>query len=430
MAKIIAVAIFLMGAICPWRIYGQVQIDTSYSPTEIVRDVLLGKRVQVSNVRYVGSKLAMAVFTDSSATPLIAKGLMLCTGKVFDAKGPNHRANTTYAIGTRGDRMLEHIAKGATYDAAYLEFDFVPEMESVVFNFFFGSEEYTEYVNTEFNDVFAFFISGPGYSGIKNLAVIPKSQAPITVNTVNHLYNRSNYIDNNPYDRLGHFQKDKLAKLYPDLLHNYEYDGFTTLLSAEARVRPGQTYHIKIGIADVSDGRYDSAVFLEANSFTSLPQDPAQRATLIAAEYGHVKRKFRPVTVGEDPLADVGGATETAVTEDPNGEDELRFLVNFDFNADALSPAEQGRLDSLWSTVLSRTTRKVIVQGHTDNVGDEDYNDRLSARRAAAVLAYLKSKGLPQSRISVQGFGYHKPASTNDTDAGRALNRRVEIGLE
>lgn len=420
--------VFLMAAL-PLGSSAQIVVDTSMSAAQLVADVLLGKRVVVSNVRYAGSKLSKAVFKDTSATPLITEGIILTTGKVFDAAGPNRRSNTTFALGTKGDRALEGIAKGITYDAVWLEFDFKPEMETVIFNFFFGSEEYTEYVNSQFNDVFAFYISGPGYKGVKNLAVVPQNNAPITVNTVNHLSNRLNYIDNNPYDRLGHLKKEKLDYLYPDLLRNYEYDGFTTLLSAEARVKPGEVYHIKISIADVGDSRYDSAVFLEANSFTSLPRDPEQRAALLAAEYGTVKRKFRPVRVGEDPSGKATVGDSIATGSDASLK-EWRFVVNFDFDVAALSRDEEARLDSLWSHVLSKSSRKVIVQGHTDNVGGEGYNDQLSQRRAQAVLTYLKRKGLPPSRISMDAFGYHQPATSNATDDGRAVNRRVEIGWE
>ncbi len=420
----------------PLAATAQIRIDTSYAPSELVADILLGKRVKVRDVRYAGSKLALAVFRDSSLTPLIAEGIMLSTGKVFDAAGPNRRANTTYSLGTRGDRSLEGIANGLTYDAAWLEFDFVPDMETVVFNFAFGSEEYTEYVNTQFNDVFAFFISGPGYNGVKNLAVVPKNNAPITVNTVNHLYNRNNYVDNNPYDRLGNLVKAKIPNLYPDLIQNYEYDGFTTLLSAEARVKPGQVYHIKISIADVSDGRYDSAVFLEGKSFTSLPQDPEKRAAIVADEYKDVRRKFRPVHVGEDPK--IAATTTFAKVEEPvNAEKSAttddgrwRFMVNFAFDESTLTADEKARLDSVWTFVLSKSKAKVIVQGHTDNVGGSGYNDRLSEQRCAAVLAYLKGKGLAQSRIAVSAYGYRKPATTNETEEGRAINRRVEIGFE
>ena len=105
-------------------------------------------------------------------------------------------------------------------------------------------------------------------------------------------------------------------------------------------------------------------------------------------------------------------------------------MVNFDFDQSELSAREKMRLDSAWTNFLSKSKAKVIVYGHTDNVGSEGYNERLSVRRANAVLAYLKSKGLPIHRISTNGFGYRQPATTNATDEGRATNRRVEVRLE
>lgn len=431
MLKCLRPAISGILLLLPLWMSAQLRIDTSYTPTELVSDVLLGRRVEVRNVRYVGSKLAIGAFQDSSETPLIQDGLLISTGKVFNAAGPNKRANTSLNIGTRGEHALEVLGRGMTFDAAYLEFDFVPLMETVTFNFIFGSEEYTEYVNTQFNDVFAFWISGPGYHGAKNLAVVPKNNAPITVNTVNHIYNRTNYIDNNPFDRLSNLKKEKLAKLYPDLLENYEFDGFTTLLTAEARVKPGGVYHIRIGIADVSDGRYDSAVFLEGKSFTSLPLDADAREKILAEEYANVKRKFRPVRVGEDPSRKPG---ETTTGSNPTATAEeaymgWRFMVGFGFDDAVLTQEEKTRLDSAWTHVLSKSTQQVLVQGHTDSVGTSGYNERLSVRRAQAVIAYLKTKGLPQKRIASQGFGYRRPATSNDTEEGRAVNRRVELTL-
>jgi outer membrane protein OmpA-like peptidoglycan-associated protein len=433
MRQLIKNILFVLFLALPLLGAGQLVIDTSLTSRELVNDVLLGKRVQVRNVVYAGSKLAIAHFSDTSATPLISDGILLTTGKVFDAQGPNKRANTSYNIGTRGDHSLEGIAKGMTFDAAYLEFDFKPEMEYVAFNFVFGSEEYTEYVNTQFNDVFAFFIRGPGINGIRNLAVIQSTKSPITVNTVNHLSNRSNYIDNNHFDRYSKPKESKKANLYPDLLNIYEYDGFTTLLTAECKVIPGEVYHIKISIADVSDSRYDSGVFLEAKSFTSLPEDPGARAAILEEEYKDVKRKFQPTRVGEPPRETVfikdTVATPTVPTASTLGKG-WAFRVNFEFDEATLAASEKARLDSLWKYVLAKSPKKVMVQGHTDNVGGEGYNDRLAAKRAAAVLAYLRSKGLPEKRISTQSFGFHKPATTNETEEGRALNRRVEVRLE
>ena len=67
------------------------------------------------------------------------------------------------------------------------------------------------------------------------------------------------------------------------------------------------------------------------------------------------------------------------------------------------------------------------VQGNTDNIGTEKYNMGLSLRRAKSVKAYLVNKGVAADRMSIRGFGFSRPVATNDTDEGRALNRRVEL---
>ncbi len=220
----------------------------------------------------------------------------------------------------------------------------------------------------------------------------------------------------------------------PDLSATYELDGFTTLLRAEQRVIPEKVYHIKISIADVADGRFDSAVFLEANSFTSVPRDPVERAAILEEEYGTVRRKFQPMVVGEEPkeeadeLATVEGDENTALNEKPAK--GWSMMLNFAFDESGLTRMEKQRLDSAWNYVLRRSKKKVIVQGHTDNIGASGYNDRLSAQRCQTVLTYLKGKGLKDDRISKASFGYRKPATSNASEKGRARNRRVEIWLE
>jgi hypothetical protein len=141
-----------------------------------------------------------------------------------------------------------------------LEFDFVPSSDTVTFNYSFGSEEYLAWVNTTFNDVFGFFISGPGITGIyssppgfpngsQNIAVVPNSNPllPITVSSVHPGYNGQYYNSGT----------------------TISYNGYTDVFTALAVVQPCETYHIRLAIADGSDDYLDSGVFLEANSFSS-----------------------------------------------------------------------------------------------------------------------------------------------------------------
>lgn len=112
-------------------------------------------------------------------------------------------------------------------------------------------------------------------------------------------------------------------------------------------------------------------------------------------------------------------------------DDTLKLSVNnevsFDFGKDTLKPAFYPTLDKL-TEVLQKYNRSVVhVVGHTDSVGSDSYNQALSERRAAAVGNYLSSHGVPYDRIRTEGRGERQPRDTNDTEAGRQLNRRVEI---
>jgi len=137
----------------------------------------------------------------------------------------------------------------------------VPSGDSIKFKYVFGSEEYLEWVGSGYNDVFGFFLSGPGItgpfsgSGI-NLAVVPSTATPVSINTINNVTNAIYYVDNGT-------GSTPLVNLH------IQYDGFTVVMTAKAKVNCGDTYHIKLAISDAGDGVLDSGVFLEAGSFSS-----------------------------------------------------------------------------------------------------------------------------------------------------------------
>ena len=101
--------------------------------------------------------------------------------------------------------------------------------------------------------------------------------------------------------------------------------------------------------------------------------------------------------------------------------------VLFDFDKSNIKPEAGAILDRLVAFMNENTDKKVNLSGHTDNVGTEAYNQRLSERRANSVKDYIAKKGVDASRISAQGFGESKPIADNKTREGRAKNRRVEI---
>jgi outer membrane protein OmpA-like peptidoglycan-associated protein len=123
----------------------------------------------------------------------------------------------------------------------------------------------------------------------------------------------------------------------------------------------------------------------------------------------------------------VPGATVTRVGEGLVVTFDSGIL--FDFNSDALKPAARSNLDNLAANLASFGDSKLVLVGHTDSVGTAQYNQTLSERRARSVGNYLITKGVPSVRVEANGRGESEPIQPNDTDAGRAANRRVEVAV-
>lgn len=242
----------------------QLTTSTALTPAQLVQTVLLGTGVTASNITYNGDPSAIGSFNGASSNIGLASGLIMASGDIANAIGPNDSGSQSTSFGaSSSDPDLAAIALGSLNDAGILEFDFIPTSDTLKFRYSFGSEEYMVFANSNYNDAFGFFISGPIPSGglytNQNIALLPNSTTPVTINNVNLTVNPSYYFDNGNGNGSG---------TAPDGL-TIQYNGFTDLLTAIAPVICGQSYHIKIAIADVFDGSYDSGVFLEAGSFAS-----------------------------------------------------------------------------------------------------------------------------------------------------------------
>ncbi len=246
-------------------------------PYYLVEEVLIGGGcLVVENVIYKGNARALGSFNKRNNMDIgFSQGIMLLTGDSTNIYGPNDDEGgfNGQQFFSAGDPDLDGLLPPdpfgnpiETFDAAVLEFDFVPTSETLTFNYVFASDEYPEFVCSTFNDVFAFFISGPGIVGQQNIALIPNTNTAVAINSVNRgspggafepedctsLGNSQYYVNN------------------PQGSPSSQMDGYTIPLTAIATgLTPCVPYHIKLAIADGGDAQYDSAVFLEANSFSS-----------------------------------------------------------------------------------------------------------------------------------------------------------------
>jgi hypothetical protein len=179
--------------------------------------------------------------------------VILSSGNVGGIAGPNDSDFLSESFGTPGDPQLDTLVPGfSTEDACVLEITFTCpeglEGSDLTFNYIFASEEYNEYVGSNFNDVFGWFLNGV------NIAVLPDTLGtPVAINNVNTNLNSQFYKNNDPSD------------LSP-VPFNIEADGFTTLLTAAGATMVGSNT-IRLAIADAGDTILDSWVLLEAGSF-------------------------------------------------------------------------------------------------------------------------------------------------------------------
>jgi len=238
----------------------------------VMANKLAGPGVLVLNPVLTCATNAYATFSGTSSLSfdsgiVLTNGTAKTGGGVVGVNGPASGFAST-ANGTPGDPQLTALAGQPTYDACILQFDFRPIGDTVKFQYVFGSEEYTDFTCSSFNDVFAFFISGPGYATATNLALVPGTNIPVCINSVN--CGATGGYSTSTCAALG--AGSPFCAYYVNNIGGttLSYDGLTKTLTAIGAVTPCDTFHLKIGVADASDDVYDSGVFLKAGSLTSV----------------------------------------------------------------------------------------------------------------------------------------------------------------
>ncbi|MCB8952216.1 MAG: choice-of-anchor L domain-containing protein [Ardenticatenales bacterium] len=221
-------------------------------------EMLVGSGVSVSDVQYQGVAEAGAVFVSAAGAVGFSTGIVLSTGAARSVVGPNLWETTSSENQAAGDADLTALAGHPTFDAVTLSFDFIPDAPWVYFRYVFASEEYNEYANTEFNDVFAFFVNGDNCATVEG--------GPVSVNSVN-AGNPQPGEDPTPHHP-ELFRNNALSVGAP---LDTEMDGVTVVLTCVAEVTPFAVNHLKLAIADATDDVGDSAVFIKAGSLTTAP---------------------------------------------------------------------------------------------------------------------------------------------------------------
>jgi hypothetical protein len=233
---------------------------TDTNITSLVQNTLIGDYLNAFNITSnvsLNTNTAIGNFYNYNTPNFqLDSGIVFCTGDIYIINNENNQSGATTTVGSGTDADLQ-ILLGSQYsinDAVVIEFDYIPYTNLINFSYIFGSEEFPEFVNSSFNDVFGFFVSGPGINGqftnsAINIALMPDSSGNVSIDNI---YSTPYYIDN---------ENDTII----------EYDGYTTALDAVLEVTPFMVYHIKLAVGDAGDSAYDTGVFLKNNSFSSLP---------------------------------------------------------------------------------------------------------------------------------------------------------------
>jgi hypothetical protein len=299
-------------------------VDLTLTTPETLVATLLGggpAAPLVSNVQFTGADVAAGLFDGGTGPIGFEDGVILSSGNVASVAGPNASDNVTTNNGQPGDADLDGLIPGfTTFDASILEFDFeCPGANVLSFRYVFTSDEYNEFVDTAFNDVFGFFVNG------SNVALIPGTATPVAINNVNC---------GNPFSPPGGANCDKFIN--NDLSDGgggvcTEMDGLTVVFTANAPVQPGLN-HIRLAVGDAGDSILDSNIFLERGSFTcnSPPVAKCRDVTAKAdatcdadasIDDGSFDPDGDPLTCEQSPAGPYGlGTTEVTLTcTDPAG---------------------------------------------------------------------------------------------------------------
>ena len=330
--------LILVFILCIYNSYAQMTVNSGFTPLEYVQ-ALVGPGITVSNVVMTNNSAnQIGIFDGQNSNIGFNSGVVMAAGPVNGLIGNAGMADGGNPGNGQTDADLLTVAQSVTSnpssglissvnDVISLEFDFVPSSNVASFNFVFSSDEYTTYVNSQFNDVFAFFVSGPGITGpfnappgfpggAQNVAVVPGTNTPITISTIF------------PAGLPG----EPPAGLNPQLYVSntggttHTHNGFTVPIPIELNVQCGETYHFRFAIGDGTDDYLNTAVFLEAGSFVSDAVD------------------VTVATVSGDSTIVEGCTDANFIFTRPEGETGDTLIINYEIGGEAIEGTDYNDL--------------------------------------------------------------------------------------
>jgi len=247
----------------------QITIDDSLTTQELVENYLFNSScTDLSNFSQstgtdFGDPNGIGAFNANNSDFPFLKGIILSSGSVLNAPGPNLTPHSDGTFSWPGDADLEaNTTATNTNNASYIQFEFIPQIDQISFNFLFASEEYNQNFECTFSDAFAFILVHQESGTSENLAVLPGTNIPIEATNIHPEVNGQCPAINEEF-----FDKYNFLPYNDENSASIDYNGQIVTLTAQGEVIAGDIYTIKLVIADETDTALDSAVFIEAGSF-------------------------------------------------------------------------------------------------------------------------------------------------------------------
>jgi len=370
----------------------QVNVTTGQNAQQLV-NTLVGNNITTMNPVLTCPPGYSGEFQVVTSNLPISEGIVLSTGTVksdpalglIGIDGPYSNFTTNNDTEGPGDIDLDSIIFDqsnplkVSHDACVLEFDFVPDVDSqstLRFKYSFGSEEYNEYVCTNFNDVFAFLLTGPGITGKTNVALVPGTNIPVAINSIN------NGTPGTSGGQIGNCTAMGPGSPFPAYyIDNFTLqgqtvalDGFTVELEALATVNPCDTYHIKLAVGDVSDGAFNSAVFLQKNSFT-VDTVKLDLAGVLSYDNGYL----------------IEGCTPATITATRNVASSHRKKICLDFGGTAINGVDYPLLPDSLVIAPNATSASFVLNPIHDNIDEPGFETVVIRRLNCCTLEPIDS---------------------------------------